>query len=224
MNIDNLNCISKKQSNNLQTTHFVFDGPSGEIEAILDAPYSENPHNAFAVVCHPHPLHGGSMTNKVTHYMAKSFNETGMPVLRFNFRGVGKSQGTFDNAIGEKKDLLAAIETMEKLYPSHDLWLAGFSFGAYIALSMAHISNARKLITVAPAVHLYDFNQVDLPDCDWLLVQGDNDEIVPSEQAIQWANQLPSPPKIEIIEDAGHFFHGRLNDLRDTIKQYLNNQ
>lgn len=222
MNIDELNILSKKSSSTLQSIHFTFEGPCGDIEAILEIPLTDNPHQAFAVICHPHPLHGGSMTNKVAHYLAKSMNELGAPALRFNFRGVGKSQGEFDNAIGEQKDLLAAIDIMHELFPGHILWLAGFSFGAYVALSTAHISNAEKLITAAPAVHLYDFNSIELPDCDWLLIQGDQDEIVPSEQAIAWARSLASPPQIEVLHEAGHFFHGRLNDLRDIVVQFLN--
>lgn len=222
MNIDQLNTISNKISNNLQSVHFLFDGPTGNIEAILDVPMVENTQRAFAIVCHPHPLHGGSMNNKVTHFIAKALNEAGVPALRFNFRGVGQSQGAHDNAAGEKKDLLAAIDVMQKLFPESSLWLAGFSFGAYIALSMTYISNADKLITVAPAVHLYDFNDVDLPDCDWLFIQGDNDEIVPSEDAIKWARNLASPPEIAILNNAGHFFHGRLNNLRDIIVNNIN--
>ena len=161
------------------------------------------------------------MTNKVAHYLAKSLNETGIIALRFNFRGVGQSQGSHDNAIGEKNDLLSAIDLMHALYPQKSLWLAGFSFGAYIALSMSHFANAKHLITVAPAVHMYDFSKVELPDCPWLFIQGDQDEVVPPDMAIQWAENLLYPPDMEIIHKAGHFFHGRLNELKQCILNHL---
>jgi len=221
MDIEDLNIVSSKTTKNIKSISFNFDGPVGNIEAILDIPETQHQSDYYSVICHPHPLHGGSMTNKVAHYIAKSLNELNHPTLRFNFRGVGKSQGLFDNAEGEKKDLLAAIDLMQNLYPEKSLCLSGFSFGAYIALSMAHFVNADKLITVAPAVHLYDFTKVELPDCDWLLIQGNQDEIVPSDQAITWAQSLTLPPTIEILENTGHFFHGRLNDLRNIIINHL---
>lgn len=221
MNFEALNPLSIKTGNNLTTVHYLLDGPAGKVEAVLTAPEQANPYQAIAVVCHPHPLHGGSLTNKVTHFVAKSLNELGIPVLRFNFRGVGQSEGEHANAIGEQDDLKAAVHSIQALYPKHDLWLAGFSFGAYIALSTAVECNARKLITVAPAVHLYDFSKVSLPDCDWLLIQGDADEIVPSEQAVAWAESLSQPPTIVVFNEVGHFFHGKLNELRDSIINHI---
>ena len=219
-----LEVLQEKKNNHLHTLHFLFEGPAGKLEAILEKPLTENKHNAVAVVCHPHPLHGGSMTNKVAHYIAKSFNEADVPALRFNFRGVGKSEGVHDNAIGEQKDLLAAIDCLQTLLPDHNLWLAGFSFGAYIALAMAYISGAEKLITVAPAVHLYDFNEIELPDCDWLLLQGDEDEIVPADEAIAWAENLANAPEIKVMHGAGHFFHGQLSELKDMLLEFIDRQ
>ncbi len=222
MNISALQPTNIKTSNGITAVHFSFNGPAGKIEALLTAPETNNDFNAISVICHPHPLHGGTLTNKVVHIAAKAMNDLGVPALRFNFRGVGQSQGEHDNAVGEREDLLAAIEQIQQLYPRRELWLVGFSFGAYIALATAHQSKAKKLITIAPAIHLYDFNQIVLPNNDWLLIQGDADEIVPAKEAILWAEQLEHPPTIAVLHDAGHFFHGRLNELRDIIVKHIN--
>ena len=219
--LDDLKTLKRKTIGNVENIHFLFDGPEGEIEALLDVPANATNNDTICVICHPHPLFGGSMTNKVVHYIAKSLNEPGVITLRFNFRGVGQSQGTHDNAIGERNDLLSAIDVIHTIYPSKSLWLAGFSFGAYIAFSMSHFANAQRLITVAPAVHLCDFSEVELPDCPWLLIQGDQDEIVPPDMTIHWAKNLPRPPDMEIIHNAGHFFHGHLNDLKQVILNHL---
>lgn len=224
MNVDSLNPISIKSTNGVTHVHFLFEGPAGKIEAVLSLPDASNNHNAFAIVCHPHPLHGGSLTNKVTHFIAKSLNDLNVPTLRFNFRGVGQSEGEHAAGIGECDDLLTAVHFMKKHFHEEELWLAGFSFGAFITLASAVECGAKKLISVAPAVHLYDFRQIDLPNNDWLLIQGDADEIVPWKEAIEWAKGTPNAPEIFVMKGAGHFFHGRLNELRDVIVNHIQNQ
>jgi len=161
------------------------------------------------------------MHNKVVHTIARTFSDLGVPVARFNFRGVAASAGKFDNAIGETKDLEAIIAFMQTRYPDLDLWLAGFSFGAYIALNACSNHQASYLVTVAPAVHLYDFSKIAIPDCPWLLIMGDKDEIVPPSEVFHWARQVTPAPEIARISDAGHFFHRRLVTLKEIIAQHI---
>ncbi len=191
-------------------------GPAGDIEVIFDA--SAQPETkGVAVICHPHPLHGGTMTNKVVHFVSRALNGLGFATVRFNFRGVGRSEGEFDHAMGETEDLLAVIDSLQQRFPAAPLWLAGFSFGAYIALRGVSQRRVERLITIAPAVHLYDFSQLTLPTCPWLLVQGDRDEIVPVEMVREWVKGLERRPRTIYLKGVGHFFHGKLPLLREVI-------
>ncbi len=132
----------------------------------------------FGVVCHPHPLGGGTLDNKVVHTVARTMQELGLPALRFNFRGVGASAGTFDDGIGETDDAQAVIDWGRERWPQAALWLAGFSFGAYVALRVSERRRPQRLITVAPPVQRFQLAALRVPDCPWLIVQGDADEIV----------------------------------------------
>jgi alpha/beta superfamily hydrolase len=171
-------------------------------------------------VCHPHPLFGGTMTNKVVHILARTFNELGAPAVRFNFRGVGKSTGTHDDGQGETDDALAMLEWTARRWPGAKIWLTGFSFGAAIALRASLRIPVASLITVAPALRW--LSQVEqVPACPWLIVQGDQDELVDVEAVRAWATGLSQPPQLKILPGAEHFFHGRLNDLRDAVKEWL---
>ena len=195
-------------------------GPAGHIEALLDTP-TEDRGRAVAIVCHPHPLYGGTMHNKVVHFLSKTFNNLGMPALRFNFRGVGETEGAYDEGVGETDDVLAITDAVAERFPGRAVWLAGLSFGAYVALRASSERDYERLITVAPAVNLYDFSQLTLPGMPWILVQGDQDEVVPSDQVAAWVEQLDQPPEMLWLEGAGHFFHGRLTDLRDGLIERL---
>lgn len=196
-----------------------FPGPAGQLEGLVDAP-SDEPH-AVAVVCHPHPLQHGAMTNKVTYILARAFNDLGAVSLRVNFRGVGKSAGRFDNGIGETGDALAAMDWLSAKYPGLPQWLGGFSFGAYITLRAQSERAIKRLVTVAPAVERFDTVTIKPPVCPWLLIQGDADEVVSPQAVLDWANRLPRPPSLAILEGAGHFFHGRLNDVRHTVVKHF---
>ena len=191
-------------------------GPAGQLE-IMAQGFDQATIKGIAVVCHPHPLHGGTMTNKVVHFIARSLNELGFAVLRFNFRGVGRSEGSFADGIGETEDLLAVIDWIEARYPGVPLWLAGFSFGAYVALRAVSQRPIQRLITVAPAVHLYDFSKITLPTCPWLLIQGDADEVVPHERVVAWVKGLERRPRTVYLKGVGHFFHGKLTLLREVL-------
>lgn len=198
--------------------HFLIPGPMGVIEAVLDMPKTPLPTGApIAVVCHPHPLHGGTLTNKVAHTVARAFAELGVITLRFNFRGVGESQGAFDHGIGEVEDLQAAVHWLCVRYPQAPLWLAGFSFGAFVALSGQAQVNAARLLLVAPPVAMFDFPAEGGVSIPWMVIQGSADDIVDPAQVSAWVQQQANAPKYVWWEDAGHFFHGRLIDLREQI-------
>ena len=196
-------------------------GPAGEIEALLNKPTHNSQRKAVAIICHPHPLHGGSMNNKVVYTIGKAFNNIGVPSIRFNFRGVGKSAGVFANTIGETDDTLAVIAFARQIYPDHQIWLSGFSFGAYVSLRVTQSYNVDQLITVAPAVNLYDLHDYRPTDCPWLLIQGADDEIVPVEAVENWISTLEPRPKLQLLENTGHFFHGKLLELREQIEDHL---
>jgi len=221
MTINIPNPINVKTVKNITEYHFLVDGPAGKIEALLTVPDVENNHDAIGVVCHPHPLHGGSMSNKVAHTIARTFIELGVPAIRFNFRGVGESEGEFDNGIGEQDDLFAVINLMRENYAFESLWLGGFSFGSFVAFKAHKRVDAARLITVAPPVRMFNFDDSEQPTCPWLLVQGMADEVVSAEEILEWANKLQTPPDIATLDNATHFFHGRLTDLKKVIVEHI---
>ena len=155
-------------------------GPAGALETRLEYPANDTAAAVFGVVCHPHPLFGGTMDNKVTHVIARAMIECGAPAFRFNFRGVGASGGAFDNGQGEVDDLAAVVAEGRRRFPTAALWLGGFSFGAFVALRAAERLGPVKLVAVAPPVARFELGAVAHPDCDWMLVQGDADDVVPS--------------------------------------------
>jgi len=197
---------------------FLVPGPSGVLEALLDVPKTPRSVDApIAVVCHPHPLHGGTLTNKVAHTVAKAFAELGVTTLRFNFRGVGESPGEFDHGIGEVADLQAAVDWLCARHPSAPLWLAGFSFGAFVALSGQSQVQAERLLLVAPPVAMFDFPPEGGVAIPWMVIQGSADEVVDPQQVTAWVRQQNNVPEYVWLEEAGHFFHRRLIDLREQI-------
>lgn len=193
-------------------------GPAGRIEAVADVPAAAHARKAVAVICHPHPLHGGSLRNKVVTILERSLRELGAKTVRFNFRGVGDSEGAHDEGRGETLDLLAVAEWVRKVLPDHDLWLAGFSFGAYIALLGARHLPARLMVSVAPPAGRWDFAAVLPPNCPWLVVQGENDDVVAPQDVYDWIESLEEKPLLIRMEDTDHFFHRRLMDLRGALK------
>jgi len=208
---------------------FFLDGPTGRLEALLDAG-AENATHA-AVVCHPHPLFGGTLHNKVVFYTMKALNGFGFPVLRFNFRGVGLSQGEHDHGIGEVEDVRAALDWLNAEFHL-PLLFAGFSFGAAVGLRAA-CADARVRaaigvgLPVSPAAdtgdepHVYDFDF--LRDCvkPKLLISGARDRFGPREKLEVLVSSLPEPKKLVVIEGADHFFDGRLRELREAIETWV---
>lgn len=198
----------------------LIDGPAGQLEAMYELP--ADAAIGMVVVCHPHPVHGGTMHNKVAHTLARAFVRLGFAALRFNFRGTEKSEGRFDNGVGELDDALAAIDWLRAKQPGLPLWLAGFSFGAAIAVRAAVAVSVDGLISVAPAVSRFANDLATQPDCPWLVLQGDDDELVGVEDTIDWVNSLQPGPALLIMSGAEHFFHGRLVDLRDAVTDFVN--
>lgn len=202
-------------------------GPVGPLETRLEFPDGdERPPRVFGVACHPHPLFGGTMDNKVTHVLARAMVECGAPAFRFNFRGVGASGGTFDNGRGEADDLAAVVAEGRRRFPQAALWLGGFSFGAFVALRAAQQLSPSKLVAVAPPVARFELGSVVHPECDWMLVQGDADEVVPPDAVLAWAADQPPNlqgrgPRLHVIAGAGHFFHGKLHELKPLVLAFL---
>ena len=193
-------------------------GPVGDLDCICDVPEVSLAQPATIVICHPHPLHGGTMHNKVVTIMERAMRELGLRTVRFNFRGVGASEGEFDDGYGESDDLFAITEWVRHSRPNDELWLGGFSFGSYITLRAAQNLKLGQLISIAPPVDRYEFSKLQHPDCHWLVVQGDEDEVVALEDVACYVEKLEPQPEFLIMEQAGHFFHRRLMDLRGLLK------
>lgn len=203
----------------------ILAGTAGPLEAVVEEPAGAA-SGAFMVICHPHPLHGGTMTNKVVTTLARSAHELAVPALRFNFRGVGASAGSFDEGRGETEDALTAIAWGRERWPDASLWLAGFSFGGYVALrasTAAAAGNVGKLVTVAPALarNFGTVGDIKVPHCPWLIVQGEADEVVDASVVKEWATQLQPPPRLVTLPGVGHFFHGQLGALQQQVVPFL---
>jgi alpha/beta superfamily hydrolase len=214
-------------------------GPAGRLEALLDEPdrctstgVARDEHEAGArsllqpraavVVAHPHPQFGGTMHNKVTFQAAKAFCRLGCAVLRFNFRGTGTSQGTFDNGPGEMADFRAALDFMAARYPDTGLWAAGVSFGAWVAMSVGAADERVALVLgVAPPVDGYDFSALKASAKPKFLVQGERDDLCPLASMRRFYAQLPEPKELVVIDAADHLFDGHVTEVSDAITELL---
>ncbi|TXI51572.1 MAG: alpha/beta hydrolase [Lysobacter sp.] len=201
-------------------------GPAGELELAVEYPDAETPvRPVVAIVCHPLPTEGGSMHNKVVTMAARSLRELGLATVRFNFRGVGASAGTFDHGVGELDDLRAVAAWVRQQRPDASLWLGGFSFGAYIALSGAAELRPAALIAIAPPAGRWDFARIAPPAMPWLVVQGEDDEIVDPQAVYDWVEaqaqtRAGAEPNLVRMPETSHFFHRKLMDLRGAIKHW----
>jgi hypothetical protein len=170
------------------------------------------------IICHPHPLFGGTMKNKVVSTLARTFKELHIPTVRFNFRGAGHSSGTFDEGAGEVDDLLAILAWVKAVKPTATIWLAGFSFGSCITAKVAaSYPGIAQLISIAPPVMRWGFDQIHTMSCPWLVVQGDADEVVPAGEVFAWFAQYHPTAKVINMHGVSHFFHGRLIELREQL-------
>ena len=198
-------------------------GPAGDIEALVETPAQDSAADGtcFGVVCHPHPLYGGTLDNKVVYTLARAFVELGVPSIRFNFRGVGGSAGVHDEGRGETEDTLAVVAYGRQRWPDASLWLAGFSFGGAVAVRAAARAGAEALVTVAPGITRVAMGGVASPACRWLLVQGDADDVIEPAAVLAWARAQSTAPTVRLLAGAGHFFHGRLHELRALTLDFL---
>lgn len=192
-------------------------GPAGVLEAVMHLPATEN-FSRVGIVCHPHPLQQGTMHNKVVTTVVKTFNSLGIPCVRFNYRGVGNSSGEYGEVVGEVADCLAVVNWLKQKYPHAELYLAGFSFGAYIAAETASKVETKQLISIAPAVERMPYAQLPSIACPWLVIQGEDDDVVTPDAVYAWFETLMNPDKTLIkVPGAGHFFHGKLVDMQRII-------
>jgi alpha/beta superfamily hydrolase len=195
-------------------------GPEGPLEALLDLP-DGNPR-AAAVFGHPHPLYGGTMHTKAVYQAAKALVRVGVAVLRFNFRGVGRSAGTFDGGPGEMEDVRAALDFLEGRYPRLPLWAAGFSFGAWVAMTVgARDPRVRVLIGIAPPVDRYDFSALKDSEQPKFILHGERDELVPLKDVRKFYAELKEPKELVIIDAADHLFDGKTSEVGEAVEDLL---
>ncbi|MCC5862117.1 MAG: alpha/beta hydrolase [Gammaproteobacteria bacterium] len=203
-----------------RATEHLIDGPAGSLEVREEVP-AEDAGESVAIVCHPHPLYQGTMDNKVVHTLARACTQLGVPAVRFNFRGVGRSEGVYAEGEGELADALAVIDWAGGRWPDRALWVLGFSFGGVIAARAAMARQAAKLVTIAPAVTRLNLELEDAVPAAWLIVQGEEDDVVPTDEVMGWLNAAPPGPLFVGVPGAGHFFHGQLNELREHVTEFL---
>jgi alpha/beta superfamily hydrolase len=200
---------------NAATERFMLDGPAGALACALDRAHGDAAtRRGLAVLCHPHPVHGGTMDNKVVATLARTCAQLGYDALRFNFRGVGQSAGAWDQGRGEIEDALAVIHARRA--PGHPLLLGGFSFGGHVAAQAAarlgEDRRAERLVLVGPAVQSFPTGPVP-PDT--LVVHGEADDVVPLTAVLDWARPQALP--VVVVPGAGHFFHGQLSLLKHIV-------
>lgn len=199
---------------NPRTQKVVIAGPAGAIECALDRPIGEQVPKGLALICHPNPTQGGTMDNKVVQTLARAFVELGLRTVRFNFRGIGKSEGGWDEGRGEIDDALAVLQALRE--PGEPLVLAGFSFGGYVAsqaaLRLPEEQRAQRLVLVGPATSRFDTAAVP---ADTLVIHGEQDDVVPLSSVLDWARPQSLP--ITVVPGVGHFFHGQLPLLKNIV-------
>jgi len=201
-------------------------GPAGALELAVDYPDDDAPALPLvAIICHPLPTEGGTMHNKVVTMTGRALRELGATTVRFNFRGTGESEGEFSEGPGEIEDLRAVAAWVRKQRSGQRLWLAGFSFGAYVSLAASAEIEPGMLISIAPPAGRWDFGSIKLPTGPWLVIQGEEDEIVDPQAVYDWLDGADAQAELVRVPETGHFFHRKLMDLRGAIKngvrQYL---
>jgi alpha/beta superfamily hydrolase len=197
----------------------LIDGPAGKLEALLEEPEQESaaaPREA-CLVCHPHPLFGGTMHNKVVYRIARGMRRAGAVVLRFNFRGVGRSEGVHGQGVGEVEDARAALGFLRQRYPDLPYSLAGFSFGSRVILQLGCSLGPSRLVAVGFPTRTGQFDYLAACAIPKYFVQSTNDEFGPKKELEAAFRGFAGPKRIEFIEAADHFFAGALDDLEEAI-------
>jgi len=206
----------------------IFNGPDGRLEGRYQ--HAKQPGAPVALMLHPHPQHGGTMNNKVVYAMYQTFARRGYSVLRFNYRGVGRSQGMYDRGEGELSDAASALDWLQSYNPNAAAcWIAGFSFGAWIGMQLLmRRPEISGFISVAPPANLYDFSFLAPCPASGLVLQGDKDDIVPPDSVSVLVEKLAKQKGIviqhDIVPGANHFFSDRMDTLTGTINGYLDSR
>ena len=205
-----------------ESRNLFLEGPAGRLEAILWKPVASAPPRLAALVCHPHPLFGGTMHNKVVYQAAKSMDALGLPVLRFNFRGAGMSGGTHDRGGGEQGDVQAALDFLAEEFPGVSLLLAGFSFGCWVGLRVGCADGrVRELIGLGTPVNSSDFSYLRNCEKPKLFVHGANDEHGEIRKVEALVESLPGENRLVVVAEADHFFAGKLDQVDEAILGWL---
>lgn len=206
-------------------TDVIFNGPEGRLEGRYQ--HAKRDDAPVALILHPHPQHGGTMNNKVVYSLYHSFTRRGFSTLRFNFRGVGRSQGEFDSGLGELSDAAAALDWMQGHNSNATgCWIAGFSFGAWIAMQlMMRRPEINGFIAIAPPASLHDFSFLAPCPASGLMVHGDNDDIIPEDSVAKLADKLGKQKNITIdynvVKGCDHFFRDHLDTMEKHVEKYL---
>jgi len=204
-----------------QSRHLFLAGPAGRLEAVLWTPNERAPEMA-AVVCHPHPLFGGTLHNKVVYNAARSLDALGLPVLRFNFRGTGRSEGKHDRGDGERGDVRVALDFLAAEVPEVPLLVAGFSFGCWVGLRVGcEDARVKLLIGLGTPVNSTDFSFLMKCEKPKLFVHGSKDQFGDTGKLKSLVASLPGENKLVVVQEADHFFAGKLDQVNDAIKSWM---
>lgn len=198
--------------------NFFLQGAAGKLEAVLWTPHDDAAHRSAALVCHPHPLFGGTLHNKVVYQAAKALDGLGMPVLRFNFRGAGLSEGKHDRGRGELDDVRTALEFLAGEFPGTPLLLAGFSFGCWVGLRVGcEDDRVARLIGIGAPVNNSDFSYLRQCNKPKLFVQGSNDEYGDVNRLRKLIDTLPGQNEVVVVDGVDHFFAGKIEELGAAV-------
>jgi alpha/beta superfamily hydrolase len=203
----------------------IINGPEGRLEGRYS--HARTPNSPVALLLHPHPQHGGTMNNKIVYNLYQAFVRRGFSSLRFNFRGVGRSQGSFDHGTGELSDAAAALDWAQTINPeAKSCWIAGFSFGAWIGMQLLmRRPEIEGFISICPPANLYDFSFLAPCPSSGLIIHGDKDAVVPAKDVNTLVETLKTQKGIvieqKVVPGANHFFDGKVDTLLGSIEQYL---
>lgn len=205
-----------------QLQHVEIPAPHGRLEGLLRLPDQEGASQMVAVVCHPHPVYGGTMHNKTVFRLAQALNAVGMPALRFNFRGVGESTGTYDEGEGEQDDVRAALDFLEGQFPDAPLCVAGFSFGSWVGLRVGCADErVRQLVGAGVPTRLLSTQALAQCARPKLIVQGELDQYGPQGDLLPWFETIPEPKHLEVVAGSDHYFTNHLDALSDAVTRYF---
>lgn len=207
----------------------IFNGTAGRLEGRVTL--ANQPHAPMVVIMHPHPMHGGNMSNKITYQMHQIFAAQGFSTMRFNFRGVGRSQGTYDEGVGELADAISALEWLQSVHKTTGpMWVAGFSFGAWIAMQvLMRRPELSGFVAISPPANMYDFSFLAPCPCGGLVMHGDQDKVVPERHVHELVKKLreqrgKTAIDYRVLDGANHFYHGVEDVLQTQLTHYLSQQ